>query len=68
MRIRLTILLIACTLTAVAQPIFIAHRGASYLAPENTVTSTALAWEIGADAVLADVQLTIDNRVIDLHD
>ncbi len=68
MRIRLTILLIACTLTAVAQPVFIAHRGASYLAPENTVTSTALAWEIGADAVLADVQLTIDNRVIVLHD
>jgi glycerophosphoryl diester phosphodiesterase len=27
----------------------IAHRGASFLAPENTVASSKLAWQSGAD-------------------
>ena len=27
---------------------FIAHRGASYLAPENTIASDKLAWELGS--------------------
>jgi glycerophosphoryl diester phosphodiesterase len=51
-----------------AQQTFIAHRGASYLAPENTVASASLAWELGADAVEIDVYLTTDNRVMALHD
>lgn len=51
-----------------AQPEFIAHRGASYLAPENTVAAANLAWELGADAVEVDVYLTKDNRVMVIHD
>lgn len=51
-----------------AQNMFIAHRGASYLAPENTVASAKLAWELGADAVECDVYLTKDNRVMVMHD
>jgi glycerophosphoryl diester phosphodiesterase len=51
-----------------AQQIFIAHRGASYLAPENTVASAKLAWELGADAVEVDVHLSKDNRVMVIHD
>lgn len=51
-----------------AQNMFIAHRGASYLAPENTVASANLAWELGADAVEVDVYLTKDNRVMVIHD
>ncbi len=51
-----------------AQQQFIAHRGASYLAPENTVASAKLAWELGADAVEVDVYLTKDNRVMVIHD
>lgn len=47
---------------------YIGHRGASYLAPENTVASAKLAWELGADAVEIDVQLTKDNRVVVHHD
>ena len=47
---------------------FIAHRGASYLAPENTVASAKLAWELGADAVEVDVYLSQDNRVMVIHD
>ena len=36
-----------------AQVQIIGHRGASYLAPENTVASAKLAWELGADAVIS---------------
>jgi len=46
----------------------IAHRGASYLAPENTVASARLAWEKNADAVEVDVYLTTDQRVVVIHD
>jgi len=51
-----------------AQQTFIAHRGASYLAPENTVASANLAWELGADAVEVDVYLASDNQVVVMHD
>lgn len=46
----------------------IAHRGASYLAPENTLASAKLAWEKGADAVEIDVYLSKDNRIVVIHD
>lgn len=52
----------------IAQPEIIAHRGASYLAPENTVAAAKLAWELGADAVEVDVHLSKDNRVMVIHD
>lgn len=45
----------------------IAHRGASYLAPENTLASVMLGWEKGAD-VEVDVYLTKDNRIVTIHD
>ena len=48
--------------------LFVAHRGASYLAPENTLASIQLAWELGADAAECDVMLTADNQVILFHD
>lgn len=47
---------------------FVGHRGASYLAPENTLTSIKLAWERGADAAECDVMLSSDNRVVVFHD
>ena len=46
----------------------IAHRGASFDAPENTLASVRLAWDQGADAVEVDVHLSRDNRVIVIHD
>ena len=46
----------------------IAHRGASFTAPENTLASIRLGWEQNADAVEIDVQLTRDKRVVVLHD
>jgi len=48
--------------------LFVGHRGASYLAPENTMASIQLAWELGADAAECDVMLTRDNKVILFHD
>jgi glycerophosphoryl diester phosphodiesterase len=62
------ILLAFFTSGLTAQQTFIAHRGASYLAPENTIAAANLAWELGADAVEVDVFLSLDNRVMVIHD
>ena len=43
-------------------PELIAHRGASYLAPENTRSAFRKAMEIGADGVEMDVQQTSDKK------
>lgn len=51
-----------------AQVEYIAHRGASYLAPENTLASAKLAWESGADAVEVDIHLSKDGKIIVMHD
>lgn len=53
--------------TTVAQEI-IAHRGASYDAPENTIAAVRLGFEQGADAVEVDVHLSKDNRIMVNHD
>jgi len=45
----------------------IAHRGASYIAPENTMASVKLGWEKDAD-VEVDVYLTKDNKIVAIHD
>ncbi|MGH7213208.1 MAG: glycerophosphodiester phosphodiesterase [Tepidisphaeraceae bacterium] len=47
---------------------WIAHRGESYDAPENTLASFELAWRRGADAIELDVRLTRDGRLITCHD
>jgi glycerophosphoryl diester phosphodiesterase len=46
----------------------IAHRGASWDAPENTLAAVALAWEQGADAVEVDFRLTRDGQIVAIHD
>ncbi len=45
-----------------------AHRGASALAPENTLAAFRLAHEVGADGVELDVQLSADGHVVVIHD
>lgn len=47
---------------------FIAHRGASYDAPENTVASMKLGFEQGADAGELDIHQTVDGKIVVLHD
>ncbi|MFV0591806.1 MAG: glycerophosphodiester phosphodiesterase [Draconibacterium sp.] len=63
-----TLFFIVLGYNLVAQSSIIAHRGASYLAPENTLASVNLAWELGADAVEIDIHLAKDNRVMVIHD
>ncbi len=46
----------------------IAHRGASFIAPENTMSSVRLAWESGADGVEVDIRLSADGKVVLMHD
>jgi glycerophosphoryl diester phosphodiesterase len=46
----------------------IAHRGASQVAPENTMPAFLKAIQAGADAIELDVQMTRDNQVIVIHD
>lgn len=46
----------------------VAHRGASYDAPENTLAAFRLAWEHQADAIEGDFYLTSDNRIACIHD
>jgi glycerophosphoryl diester phosphodiesterase len=47
---------------------WIAHRGASYDAPENTLAAVQLAWEQGADAVEFDCRISSDGRIVLIHD
>ena len=46
----------------------IAHRGASFDAPENTLSAVTLAWKQGADAVEIDVHCSRDGKVVVIHD
>lgn len=50
------------------EPQIIAHRGATYLAPENTLTAFQNAIVLGADGVEMDVQQTKDQGLIIHHD
>ena len=62
-----------CALTAIgssamADPAIIAHRGASGLAPENTLAAFAKAIEVGADGIEFDLHLTADGAIVVHHD
>ena len=46
----------------------IAHRGASFDAPENTLASMKLGWEQNADGVELDLWLSKDGKLIVFHD
>ncbi len=46
----------------------IAHRGASFDAPENTLAAVRLAWHQHADAVEIDVHLSRDDHLVVIHD
>ena len=46
------------------RPLIIAHRGASHLPPENTLTAFRLAKTLGADGFECDVQITRDLSLI----
>lgn len=68
MKLTITTFFVFLALNMIAQNTFIAHRGASFSAPENTVASAKLAWELGTDAVECDIYLSKDNRIMVIHD
>lgn len=49
-------------------PLIVAHRGASYAAPENTIPSFELAFKEEADFIEGDFWLTKDNEIVCIHD
>ncbi len=49
-------------------PGIVAHRGASYEAPENTLAALRLAWSMGAESSEIDVRVTADRQVVLMHD
>ena len=49
-------------------PVNLAHRGASVLAPENTIEAFRLATEAGAGGLELDVHMTRDGHIVVIHD
>jgi glycerophosphoryl diester phosphodiesterase len=53
---------------ASAQPVVIAHRGASGYLPEHTLEAKAMAHAMGADFIEQDIVLTKDDVPVVMHD
>lgn len=51
-----------------APPICYGHRGARGHAPENTLLSFELAFDLGAEGIECDAQLSSDGRLVIIHD
>ncbi len=57
-----------CARLGIPRETVIAHRGASYYAPEATAPSFMLARDLGADYMELDVQRTRDGAIVAFHD
>ena len=68
MRVCCLTLLVSCLTFPAFGVEIIAHRGASYDAPENTLSAVNLGWKVDADAVEIDIRLTADGRIALMHD
>ena len=55
-------------ISAAARPLILGHRGASALAPENTLAAFRQAIDDGADGIEFDLQLSRDNVPVVIHD
>lgn len=64
----LAILALMTTLTTMAEPLIIAHRGASAYLPEHTLEAYLLAHGQGADFIEPDLVMTADDYLVALHD
>ena len=64
----LALLLLVVSVSMAKTPEFVAHRGESHDAPENTLAAYKLAWERGVDAAETDIHLTKDGKLIVCHD
>src|SRR5262245_42916601 len=52
----------------VPAPLIAAHRGASAVAPENTLAAFDAARRAGADLYELDIQETLDHQLVVIHD
>ena len=50
------------------KPLIIGHRGATDLAPENTIASAELAFQLGANGVETDIRISEDGIPFLMHD
>jgi glycerophosphoryl diester phosphodiesterase len=66
--ILVTILALSTPLISMAEPLIIAHRGASAYLPEHTLEAYVLAHGQGADFIEPDLVMTADDYLIALHD
>jgi glycerophosphoryl diester phosphodiesterase len=64
----LTLCAVALNAAAAADPLVIAHRGASGYLPEHTLAAYALAHGQGADYLEPDLVVTADGHPVALHD
>lgn len=64
----IVIFILALSGNVFSQLQYVAHRGASFFAPENTLAAVNLAWILNCDAVECDVRLTRDNKIVLFHD
>lgn len=62
------LILVLFVSVAYSQVQYIAHRGESSLAPENTLAAFKLAWEHNADGAELDIHLSKDHRIMVIHD
>jgi len=60
--------LAVATMNLRSEPTVTAHRGASTVAPENTLAAFEAAIDAGADAIEFDVRLSADGQVVVFHD
>jgi glycerophosphoryl diester phosphodiesterase len=59
---------ISCMSTSLWATQIVGHRGASFDAPENTLSSFKLGYQQKADADELDIHLTKDGKVVVIHD
>ena len=63
-----TALFVLMAASVVQGQVIVAHRGASYDAPENTIAAFKEAWAQGADGVEGDFYVTKDQQIVCIHD
>jgi glycerophosphoryl diester phosphodiesterase len=68
MRVLLALLLLLSGMKLLAQPLVIAHRGASAERPEHTLAAYALAIDQGADFIEPDLVMTRDGVPVARHE
>ena len=64
----LTFLLVSIHLSPCWSQMIVAHRGASFDAPENTLAAFRLAWQQDSDGIEGDFYLTADQQIVCIHD